>query len=60
MPVGLYDWAGRLVDTTHTDFNGLYEALEPSTDTYNCPVPAGPCPNMYRFVGQRPRPAGGA
>ncbi|MEP7179866.1 MAG: hypothetical protein ABI775_12300, partial [Pseudonocardiales bacterium] len=53
-PVGLYDWAGRLVDTTHTDFNGLYEALEPSTDTYNCPVPAGPCPNMYRFVGNDP------
>ena len=29
-------------------------------DTYNCPVPAGPCPNMYRFVGQRPGPAGRA
>ena len=54
VPVGLYDWSGRLVDTTHTDFNGLYEALEPSTDTYNCPVPAGPCPNMYRFVGNDP------
>ena len=38
----------------HTDFNGLYEALEPSTDTFNCPVPAGPCPNMYRFVGNDP------
>ncbi len=54
VPVGLYDWSGRLVDTVHTDFNGLYEALEPSTDTYNCPVPAGPCPNMYRFVGNDP------
>ena len=54
VPVGLYDYAGRLVDTTHTDFNGLYEALEPSTDTFNCPVPAGPCPNMYRFVGNDP------
>ena len=53
-PVGMYDWSGRLVDTTHTDFNGLYEALEPSTSTYNCPVPAGPCPNMYRFVGNDP------
>ncbi len=51
VPVGLYDWSGRLVDTVHTDFNGFYEALEPSTGTYNCPVPAGPCPNMYRFVG---------
>ena len=54
VPVGLYDYAGRLVDTVHTDFNGLYEALEPSTGTYNCPVPAGPCPNMYRFVGNDP------
>jgi len=54
VPMGLYDWSGRLVDTVHTDFNGFYEALEPSTDTYNCPVPAGPCPNMYRFVGNDP------
>ncbi|HZC73121.1 MAG TPA: IPT/TIG domain-containing protein, partial [Jatrophihabitans sp.] len=54
VPVGLYDWTGRLVDTVHTDFNGMYEALEPSTDTFNCPVPAGPCPNMYRFVGNDP------
>ena len=54
VPVGLYDYAGRLLDTVHTDFNGLYEALEPSTGTYNCPVPAGPCPNMYRFVGNDP------
>ena len=54
VPIGLYDWAGRLVDTVHTDFNGFYEALEPSTGTYNCPVPAGPCPNMYRFTGNDP------
>jgi hypothetical protein len=54
VPVGLYDWSGRLTYTAHTDFNGLYEALVPSTDTYNCPVPAGPCPNMYRFVGNDP------
>ena len=53
-PTGIYDWSGRLVDTVHTDFNGFYEALEPSTGTYNCPVPAGPCPNMYRFVGNDP------
>ncbi|MEP7088803.1 MAG: hypothetical protein ABI776_01745, partial [Nocardioidaceae bacterium] len=54
VPMGLYDWSGRLLDTTHTDFNGFYEALEPSTDTFNCPVPAGPCPNMYRFTGNDP------
>ncbi len=54
VPVGLYDYAGRLMDTVHTDFNGFYEALEPSTSTYNCPLPAGPCPNMYKFVGNDP------
>jgi len=54
VPVGLYDAFGNLVDTTHTDYNGLYEALEPSTGTYNCPLPAGPCPGMYRFVGNDP------
>ncbi len=54
VPVGLYDSFGRLTYTTHTDYNGLYEALVPSTDTFNCPVPAGPCPNMYRFVGNDP------
>ena len=54
VPVGLYDSFGRLSYTTHTDFNGFYEALVPSTGTFNCPVPAGPCPNMYRFVGNDP------
>jgi hypothetical protein len=54
VPVGIYDYAGRLVDTVDTDFNGFYEAIEPSTSTYNCPLPAGPCPNMYRFVGNDP------
>jgi hypothetical protein len=54
VPMGIYDFAGTLVDTVDTDFNGFYEAIEPSTSTYNCPLPAGPCPNMYRFVGNDP------
>ena len=54
VPMGIYDWSGRLVDTVKTDYNGMYEALEPSTSTYNCPLPAGPCPGMYRFVGNDP------
>ncbi len=54
VPVGLYDWKGALVDTTSTDYNGYYEAIEPSTGTYNCPLPAGPCPGMYYFVGNDP------
>ena len=54
VPMGIYDWSGRLVDTVDTDPNGFYAALEPSTSTYNCPLPAGPCPGMYRFVGNDP------
>lgn len=54
IPMGIYDWAGQLVDTVNTDYNGWYEGIEPSTSSYNCPLPAGPCPNMYRFVGNDP------
>lgn len=54
VPVGLYDFSGRLVDTVLTDYNGMYEAIEPSTSSYNCPLPAGPCAGMYRFVGNDP------
>ena len=53
-PVGIYDFTHRLVDVQHTDANGLFTALVPSTGTYNCPLPAGPCPNMYRVVGNDP------
>jgi hypothetical protein len=54
VPTGIYDWKGELVDTVNTDYNGYYEAIEPSTGTYNCPLPAGPCPGMYYFVGNDP------
>jgi hypothetical protein len=54
VPMGIYDFTGRLVDTVITDYNGMYEALEPSTSTYNCPLPAGPCPGMYYFKGNDP------
>jgi hypothetical protein len=53
-PIGIYDWSGRLVHTAHSDANGYFETLLPSVSTYNCPLPAGPCPNMYRFVGNDP------
>ena len=54
VPMGIYDFSGNLVDTVKTDYNGFYEAIEPSTSSYNCPLPAGPCPGMYRFVGNDP------
>ena len=54
VPVGIYDENGNWKMTAHSDVNGFYEALVPSMDTYNCPLPAGPCPNMYRLVGNDP------
>ena len=54
VPVGIYDENGNWKMTTHSDVNGFYEALVPSMDTYNCPLPAGPCPNVYRLVGNDP------
>ncbi|MEI8239726.1 MAG: hypothetical protein WCI22_09915, partial [Actinomycetota bacterium] len=53
-PVGIYDENGNWKYTAHTDHNGFYEVILPSMDTYNCPLPAGPCPNVYRLVGNDP------
>ena len=54
VPVGVYDENGNWKVTAHSDVNGFYEILLPSMDTYNCPLPAGPCPNVYRLVGNDP------
>ena len=53
-PVGIYDENGNWKYTAHSDVNGFYEVIVPSMDTYNCPLPAGPCPNVYRLVGNDP------
>ena len=53
-PIGIYDELGHWKYTAHSDVNGFYEVLLPSSDTYNCPLPAGPCPNVYRLVGNDP------
>jgi hypothetical protein len=37
----------RLLTTVWTSPEGTYEALLPSTETFNCPIPQGPCPGMY-------------
>ncbi len=54
MPVGFYDYSGRLVTTVLTDKDGFFDVQLPSVSTYNCPLPAGPCPNVYRLVGNDP------
>jgi large repetitive protein len=37
----------RLLTTVYTTPEGTYEALLPATENFNCPIPQGPCPNMY-------------
>ena len=58
VPVGIYDYTGRLVYTAESDYNGYYEALLPSTGTIACPTPSGVCPNVYRLVGNDPGQVG--
>jgi len=53
-PVGIYDFANRLVDTVESDYNGLFDVLLPSTNRISCPTPSGVCANLYRFVGNDP------
>ena len=50
VPVGIYDFNNRLVETLESDFNGIYDVLLPSTNHISCPTPSGVCTNMYRFV----------
>ena len=53
-PVGIRDYSGKLITTLYTDAYGRFEVLLPSTGTYNCPLPAGPCAGMYYVVGNDP------
>ncbi len=53
-PVGIYDYANRLVTTVESDYNGIFDVLLPSTNRINCPTPSGVCANLYRFVGNDP------
>lgn len=44
----------RLLKTVNTGPDGTYEAVVPSTETFNCPIPQGPCPGMYVVVVDDP------
>ena len=44
----------RLIKTVNTSADGAYEALLPSTETLNCPIPQGPCPGMYIAIVDDP------
>ena len=47
LPIGIYDFTGRLLTTIYTDQDGYYEVLLPSSYTALCPIPSGVCPGMY-------------
>ena len=63
IPVGIYARVDTAADGTSTSRStpttggcsrrsttspdGSFEALVPSTETLNCPIPQGPCPGMY-------------
>lgn len=53
-PIGIRDYTGRLITTVHSDVNGYFEVLLPSTYTRNVPTPSGVAPGMYRFIGNDP------
>jgi hypothetical protein len=46
--------AWRHIKTVTTSTDGAYEALLPSTETLNCPIPQGPCPGMYIAIVDDP------
>ena len=48
MPVSLRDMAGREFSRVYSDRYGTYNALVPSTFTFNVPMPSGISPNMVQ------------
>ncbi len=54
LPIGVYDFTGRLVHTIHSDFHGVYEVLLASDATYNAPTPSGIAANVYYIYGNDP------
>ena len=53
-PIGIRDYTGRLITTVHSDPNGIFEVLLPSTYTANIPSPSGVAPGMYQVIGNDP------
>ena len=48
MPVSLRDQSGREFSRVYSDRYGMYNALVPSTFSYNVPIPSGVSPNMVQ------------
>jgi len=54
LPVGIYDFTGRLVDTVWSDYHGVFEELLPSDGTFDAPTPSGILPSIYYMYGNDP------
>ncbi|HLF26304.1 MAG TPA: IPT/TIG domain-containing protein [Anaerolineae bacterium] len=54
LPIGVYDFTGRLVHTIHSDYHGVYEVLLPSSATTNAPTPSGLLASVYYIYGNDP------
>ncbi|NLE44307.1 MAG: hypothetical protein GX620_06265 [Chloroflexi bacterium] len=54
MPIGIYDFTGRLVHTVHSDMHGVYEVILPSDATVNAPTPSGMLASVYYIYGNDP------
>ena len=50
VPISVRDYRDRILTLVHTDENGYYEVMLPSTGTADCPIPAGVCPQMYKLI----------
>jgi large repetitive protein len=46
MPISLRDWSGREFSRVYSDRFGTYNAMVPSTFSFNIPIPSGVSPNM--------------
>lgn len=46
MPISLRDFSGREFSRVYSDIYGTYNALVPSSFTFNVPIPSGVSPNM--------------
>lgn len=53
-PMSIRDFEGNEIARAYTDSTGYFEVLLPSTETINCPTPAGVCPGMVQVIANDP------
>jgi large repetitive protein len=56
MPISIRDWSGREINRFYTGQFGSFNALVPSTYSYNIPMPSGVAPNMLTACMNSPGP----